>query len=130
MAILRGLEVKRRCRVLWLVVLVSVPACGQRPLRGVSGYEQPPLAEQVAAALTHATSFFRTQVAVHGSYVWTYAEDLKTRFGEQEATATQGWVQPPGTPAVGIAYLRAFEATGDHTYLEAAQETALALAWT
>jgi hypothetical protein len=96
----------------------------------VSGSEQPPLAEQVAAALAHATSFFRTQVAVHGSYVWTYAENLKTRFGEQEATATQGWVQPPGTPAVGMAYLRAFEATGDHTYLEAAHETALALAWT
>lgn len=121
---------KRRYRVLWLLVLASVPACVQRPPKGVSSSEQPPLAEQVAAALAHATSFFRTQVAVHGGYVWTYAEDLKTRFGEQEATATQGWVQPPGTPAVGMAYLRAFEATGDHTYLEAAHETALALAWT
>jgi hypothetical protein len=96
--------VKRRCSVLWLFVLAAVPACVQKPLRGVPGYEQPPLAEQAAAALAHATSFFRTQAAVHGSYLWTYSEDLKTRRGEvsvndprlstdeQGATATQGWV--------------------------------------
>jgi hypothetical protein len=107
----------------------------------VPSYEEPPLAEQAAAALAHATSFFRTQVAVHGSYLWTYSEDLKTRRGEvsmndprlstdeKGATATQGWVQPPGTPAVGIAYLQAFEATEDRTYLEAAHEAARALAW-
>jgi len=108
----------------------------------VPGYKQPPLAKQTAAALARATSFSRTQVAVHGSYLWTYSEDLKIRRGEvsvndprlstdeKGATATQGWVQPPGTPAVGMVYLHAFEATGDRTYLEAAHETAQALAWT
>src|SRR5215475_14802712 len=128
--------------MLWLCVLAAVPACIQRPLRGVPGYEQPPLAKQTAAALARATSFSRTQVAVHGSYLWTYSEDLKIRRGEvsvndprlstdeKGATATQGWVQPPGTPAVGMVYLRAFEATGDRTYLEAAHEAAQALAWT
>ena len=128
--------------MLWLCVLAAVPACIQRPLRGVPGYEQPPLAKQTAAALARATSFSRTQVAVHGSYLWTYSEDLKIRRGEvsvndprlstdeKGATATQGWVQPPGTPAVGMVYLHAFEATGDRTYLEAAHETAQALAWT
>ncbi len=54
---------KRIGRVLWLFVLTAVPACVQKPLRGVPGYEQPPLAEQAAAALARATSFFRTQHA-------------------------------------------------------------------
>ncbi|MBI3795365.1 MAG: pectic acid lyase [Deltaproteobacteria bacterium] len=133
---------KRVCRVLWLLILAVVPACVQQPPGSASGYAQPSLAEQAAVALVHATTFFRTQVAVHGSYLWTYSADLKTRFGEvsvydprlstaeKGATETQGWVQPPGTPAVGMAYLRAFEATGDPTYLEAAHEAALALAWT
>jgi hypothetical protein len=37
------------------------------------------------------------------------------------------WVQPPGTPTVGLAFLDAFEATGDSTYLDAARDAARAL---
>jgi hypothetical protein len=95
-------------------------------LAAPAGAEKP-LPEQAAAVLTAAVRFFRTEVAVQGSYLWSYSEDLKIRRGEAEATATQGWVQPPGTPAVGMAYLRAHEATGDGAYLEAARETAHAL---
>ena len=36
-------------------------------------------------------------------------------------------MQPPGTPSVGLSYLRAYRATGDRYYLEAARETASAL---
>jgi hypothetical protein len=105
--------------MLLALLLCSIPARAEVPLP-----------EQAAAALAAATRFFRTEVAVQGSYLWTYSEDLKTRRGEGEATATQGWVQPPGTPSVGTAYLRAYEATGDRTYLDAARETAHALAQT
>ena len=86
------------------------------------------LREQATKALRKATEFFRTQVAVEGSYRWRYSEDLKLREGERKATATQAWVQPPGTPSVGMAFLRAYEATGDKYYLEAAKESAYALA--
>jgi hypothetical protein len=63
-------------------------------------------------------------VAVEGTYLWQYSEDLSQREGEGKATATQGWVQPPGTPTVGLAFLAAWRATSNAYYLEAAKETA------
>ena len=39
----------------------------------------------------------------------------------------QAWLQPPGTPAVGEAYLAAYERTKERFLLEAAVETARAL---
>jgi hypothetical protein len=53
--------------------------------------------------------------------------DLKHRFGESMATPSQIWGQPPGTPTIGSAFLRAFAVTGDRRYLEAAREAAYAL---
>lgn len=85
------------------------------------------LRDRAAKALRQAADFFRTQVAVEGGYLWRYGEDLRLREGERKAAATQAWVQPPGTPSVGTAFLRAYEATGDVYYLDAAKETAYAL---
>jgi len=85
------------------------------------------LREQVIATMYKAATFFRTNVASHGGYVYYYSVDLKQRWGEGVATPDQIWVQPPGTPTVGMAYLRAYEATGDRFYLNAATETAEAL---
>lgn len=82
---------------------------------------------EAEAALRRGVEFLRTQVAVEGTYLWQYSEDLSLREGEGVATATQGWVQPPGTPALGLAFLAAWRATSNHYYLEAARETALGL---
>jgi len=86
--------------------------------------EEPVLRDQAAQALRRAVGFFRQEVAVHGTYLWHYSEDLSKREGEGVASATRGWVQPPGTPSVGNAVLTAYEVTGDAYYLEAAKETA------
>lgn len=83
--------------------------------------------DQAASALRKAVGFFRDKVAVEGGYVWRYSDDLSRRQGEGKATDTMAWVQPPGTPAVGLALLDAYEATGDPYYLDAAVETAHAL---
>ena len=76
-----------------------------------------------------AATFFRSKVASHGGYVYYYSIDLKQRWGEGVATSEQIWVQPPGTPTVGVAYLRAYEATGNRFYLDAATEVAETLVY-
>lgn len=93
-----------------------------------------PLKEQALAALKKAATFYRSRVAVHGGYVYHYTLDpnsmeIKERWGEGPASPDQVWVQPPGTPTVGLAYLRAYAATGDRYYLDAATEAAEALVY-
>lgn len=83
--------------------------------------------EQTSAALKKAVTFFRKQVSAQGGYLWQYSSDLKLREGEREAGKLTVWVQPPGTPTVGEAFLTAYQLTGDEFYLDAARETALAL---
>lgn len=89
--------------------------------------EDAPTREQAATALQQAVTFFREKVSVEGAYLWRYSDDLALREGEDKATASQAWIQPPGTPTVGDAYLAAYERTGDKSLLEAAAETARAL---
>jgi PelA/Pel-15E family pectate lyase len=86
------------------------------------------LRQDVSRAMRKAAEFYRTKIATRGGYVYYYLPDLSRRWGEGEATAEQIWVQPPGTPAVGLAYLRAYAATKDRFYLDAATEAARALA--
>ena len=83
--------------------------------------------EEAEKALRASCAFFREHVAVHGGYVWQYSADLAKREGEAKALPQQVWVQPPGTPFVGAAFLDAYAATGDAYYLDAAKETAIAL---
>ncbi|HRX79789.1 MAG TPA: pectate lyase, partial [Pirellulaceae bacterium] len=87
----------------------------------------PPTKDEAARALRKAVDFFRTEVAASGGYLWRYSADLSLQEGETQASNTTAWVQPPGTPTVGSAYLFAFEAIGDQYYLDAARETAYAL---
>jgi hypothetical protein len=85
------------------------------------------LVKNARAAMHKAATFYRDQVARNGGYVYYYSEDLSQRLGEGVARPDQIWVQPPGTPTVGLAYLAAYRATGEVYYREAAIETAEAL---
>src|SRR5688572_6773705 len=64
-------------------------------------------------ALKKAATFYRTKVATQGGYAYYYSEDLQKRWGEGVGTPDQVWNEPPGTPSVGLAYLQAYDATGD-----------------
>ena len=86
-----------------------------------------PSAPEVKATLTKATQYMRS-IATEGGYLWRYSEDLKIRAGENNATDTQIWIQPPGTPAMGETFLKAYAASGDAIHLEAARDAAYALA--
>jgi PelA/Pel-15E family pectate lyase len=85
------------------------------------------LAKEARATMEKATTYMRS-IAAEGGYLWRYSPDLKERAGENVATPTQIWVQPPGTPSMGMAFLGAYEATGDARYLDAAKAAANALA--
>ena len=87
------------------------------------------LRKEAAAGMLKAAKYYHGEVAVEGGYVYHYTLDLKTRWGEGLATEKQIWVQPPATPTVGMAFLEAYEATGNEYYLNAAQDAALALVY-
>ena len=83
--------------------------------------------KEAETAMAKATAFMQS-IATEGGYLWRYSDDLKERAGENNATDTQIWIQPPGTPSMGVAFLHAFKATGDKRFLEAARGAAHALA--
>jgi len=89
--------------------------------------QEPPTRDQAAAALKRAVTFFRERVSAEGGYLYRYSEDLSIREGEEKATATIAWLEPPGTPAVGQAFLLAYERVKEPYLLDATVETARAL---
>jgi len=98
-------------------------------IHGATSAMDDSLARQAGEALEKATRYFVSRVAARGGYLWTYSEDLKERAGEGRATESQIWVQPPGTPSVGLAFLRAYSVTRHQFYLDAAKGAAEALVW-
>lgn len=87
------------------------------------------LRDDAQSALKKAATYYHANVATHGGYVYYYSVDLQQRWGEGVATRDQIFVQPPGTPAVGMALLKAYRATGDSFYLDAARDAARALVY-
>jgi PelA/Pel-15E family pectate lyase len=87
------------------------------------------LKTQAQAAMVKATRFFRGEVATEGGYLWVYKPDFSVRQGENPASETTIWIQPPGTPSIGMVYLEAYEATGDTLFLNGAVNAARALVW-
>lgn len=89
---------------------------------------EEPTPQEVRKALHKAVRFFRHDVAGDtGGYLWRYSADLSLREGEGKTKATTAWLQPPGTPSVGEAYLKAYLLTNDPVLREAVHETAMAL---
>jgi len=86
-----------------------------------------PSLEDVRRALQMAIRFFRSRVALDGGYLWEYSGDLALREAEGRVNDSHVWVQPPGTPTIGEAFLDAYEATGDEEYLNAALDAARVL---
>jgi len=82
--------------------------------------------EQVLESMEKATKFMMS-IATEGGYLWKYSSDLSVRAGENMASPTQIWIQTPGTPAMGQAFLTAYGATKDSLFLEAARQAAEAL---
>ncbi|MBN8422761.1 MAG: polysaccharide lyase [Verrucomicrobia bacterium] len=85
---------------------------------------------EVTAAVTKAVSFYHSHAAAYGGYVYRYSADFTLREAEGIPAPDTIWIQPPGTPAVGMAMLDAFEATKDPLCLAAAVAAAHAVSRT
>jgi len=110
--------------VLGLVLLLF----GGRGVRAGDGQQADAvLREEALRTLKKAAAYYRERVASHGGYVYYYSTDLQQRWGEGQASPDTIFVQSPGTPTVGTAYLAAYAATRDDYYLEAARAAAEAL---
>lgn len=84
--------------------------------------------EQALEGLLRAATCFHDTLSCEGGYLWKYKADLSEQWGEQKATKTQIWVQPPGTPSVGLLLLSAWQVTGEQRYLDWARQAGYALA--
>lgn len=70
---------------------------------------------------------YMRSIAIEGGYVYHYTLDGKERWGEGKTNERTIEVQPPGTPAVGMSFLRAYRVTGNDAFLNAAKDAAFAL---
>ena len=108
----------KRMAPLFVLMLLQVPLHADGALR-----------QSALEAMVKAGRYFRSHVATGGGYLWTYKTDFSMREGEGTASPTTIWVQPPGTPSVGMAFLKAYGATGDTLFLNGAIDAAGALVW-
>ncbi|MDV6029112.1 MAG: pectic acid lyase [Phycisphaera sp. RhM] len=90
---------------------------------------QDALKSEAVKTMREAAGYYVDNVASHGGYVYHYSLDLKQRWGEGVATEDQIWIQPPGTPTVGMALLEAYAATREEFYLDAATAAAGAVTY-
>jgi hypothetical protein len=83
--------------------------------------------EQILHAMRKAADFYRHKVSTEGGYHYYYTADLSYGRSESAEGPTQVEVQREATPIVAMAYLRAWDATGDRAYLDYARAAAHAL---
>lgn len=87
-----------------------------------------PAKRDARQSIDRAVRFYAVHASKHGGYVWRYSKDFSLSEGEAETDADTVWVQPPGTPTVGEAFLDAYDATGNIEYLGYAKDVGHALA--
>ncbi|MFG0261260.1 MAG: pectate lyase [Novipirellula sp. JB048] len=88
---------------------------------------QAELQQEAIQAAKSATRFLTDSLSTEGGYLWRYSADLSLREGEGIVETQTVWVQPPGTPAVGEAFVRLYQTTGDPQFRAAALAAAAAL---
>lgn len=110
----------------WIIVCLLL---GGVATIGYGAEEQVELARQAHRALRQATRFLTEEVAYRGGYLGAYTEDLGQGYAKLGSPRPRHmhWVEPPGTPEMGMVFFEAWQATGDEFFLDAAVQTAQAL---
>ena len=84
------------------------------------------LAAEIEQSLEKGISYMRS-LAIEGGYVYHYTTDGIEKWGEGKTDDRTIEVQPPGTPEVGMSFLRVYRTTANNDFLKAAEEAAFAL---
>ena len=82
--------------------------------------------EMILQTIDKAVSFFYS-INIEGGFVYHYTVDLDEQWGEGRTDRRTIEVQPPGTPAVGLSFLRAYWLSQEPRHLAAARHAAQAL---
>ena len=109
-----------------LVLISFFILMGSRPVEAQNDQAYADLAAKATKSLEKGIAFFRS-LAIEGGYVYHYTLDGKEKWGEGKTDDRTIEVQPPGTPAVGMSFLKAYRTTGNQDFLQAAEEAANAL---
>lgn len=99
---------------------------GLAALQAQNGNELSVLAKEARQSLEKGISFMQT-LAIEGGYVYHYTVDGKEKWGEGKTDDRTIEVQPPGTPAVGMSFLKAYRVTKNINFLKAAEDAANSL---
>lgn len=111
-------------KIIFLIALAVVLFAS--PSHSQSKKELLKLAEETVKSLEKGIAYMQT-LAIEGGYVYHYTLDGKEKWGEGKTDDRTVEVQPPGTPAVGMSFLKAYKVTGNKDFLEAAEKAASAL---
>ena len=84
------------------------------------------VALQAEQSLEKGIAYLQT-LAIEGGYVYYYTLDGKEKWGEGKTDDRTIEVQHPGTPAVGMSFLKAYQVTQNKEFLVAAENAAKAL---
>jgi len=81
----------------------------------------------ITAAMKKAVIYAHTHLAREGGYASSYDKEGKIGEVEHGKSPTIISIQPPGTTTMGLAILKAYQATGDEVFLTAAKDAVKAL---
>lgn len=81
----------------------------------------------ILAAMKKAVTYAHTHLAREGGYATSWDKEGKIGEVEHGSSATITSIQPHGTTTMGMAMLKAYQATGDDVFLSAAKDAAASL---
>lgn len=113
-------------KTLLFLLPVLLHLAGPTPVVAQTDKDYAVLAAAATRSLEKGIAFFQS-LAIEGGYVYHYTLDGKEKWGEGKTDDRTIEVQPPGTPAVGMSFLKAYRTTGNKDFLAAAEAAAYAL---
>jgi hypothetical protein len=109
-----------------LLIVMSFQLYGLALIHAQNSQDLSALATEAENSLEKGIAYMQS-LSIEGGYVYHYTLDGKEKWGEGKTDDRTIEVQPPGTPAVGMSFLKGYRVTQNRDFLKAAEEAATAL---